>query len=401
MTETTPQHPWAKFYTERGLTRPPLADLARRSAGKVRTNTAGARAVPTADTRPAISPELAAAIAAVTAQNTIAGSTAMPFITAWQKEAVTREMKRRSRLRLARIALAAVAGVVALHLAVTRVIYPAPTEAALQARVQPLPERVLPLVSSARQPMQIEKVAITQSDAIGTNHRRYVASVTLRLSKPLYVAAATNGTEAYRRAQEAVYRASEQRLRNNLVAGADAPKQPLLPLLLQRSHQAGEAIVVRVPIHARRFGWQWRIEEPAVALHTVNRTLEGDSLDRYAATPHLIFGGVGTLAEIRQRVKLANEYVLAVTREIQRYANVEAVAPDSAVPASAGPIQDRVADSPAVAGLADQPAVAFLPADRARPMVPVEERPAFDPNAPAVVLPELASRVALSAEPAR
>ncbi len=98
LTETPAQHPWAKYYSERGLSRPPVADLPRRSA-QVRVNAPGARAK-VASSKPApISSELAAAVAAVTSQVARPGATAAPFITAMQREAVNRELKRRAAFR--------------------------------------------------------------------------------------------------------------------------------------------------------------------------------------------------------------------------------------------------------------------------------------------------------------
>jgi hypothetical protein len=287
-----------------------------------------------------------------------------------QKEAVARELKRARRVRLAKFAAMAAAAVVALHVSVTRYLYCAPSDAALQARIEGLPAAVVPLLSSVRQPLQAEGVTIAQSDEIDGGTIRYVAAVTLRLRKPLYTAAVSNGTASYHRMQDALQGAREQELRYHLFSLNERPDLPVLPQLLQRTHQAGEAIVVRVPFTARRFGWTWRIETPQVALATPNRVLTGDSLDRYENAPYLIFGDAATLGDIRQRVKLAQAYVVTVAKEVQRRSNGAAVAE----PAPA--VNPTLADQPAVA---DEDAVA----DR---VAHVEARPAFDPNAPAVVL---------------
>lgn len=71
------------------------------------------------------------------------------------------------------------------------------------------------------------------------------------------------------------------------------------------------------------------------------------------------------LADIRQRVKLANNYVLAVARQIQRQADVEAVA-DASAPESS--LADRPAQSEeaaVVASLADIEARPAIGADSA------------------------------------
>ena len=352
------------------MSRPPMADLPARAATQVRVkHVPGARVIVTAQPKPEISAELAAAVAVVTAQSAVSGTTAAPFITAMQKEAVARELKRRVRVRVVKFALVAAAAVFALHIAVTRFFYRAPTADALLAHLQTLPEAVVPFFSSLRQPLQADGAVLSQSDALDARRFRFVATVTLRLRKPLYAPAVTNGTTQYRRLQEAMQTAREQELRFKLFAPDSAPEAPSLPLLLQRVHQAGETIVVRVPFTARRVGWQWRLDAPQLALRTATRGFDGDSLDHYAQTPHLIFGGPTTLADIRQRVKLAHDYVLAVAKEVQRHADVEAAAePTEALPA-----------------IADQPA---LPADfdSATRVASIAERPAFDPDAPAIVL---------------
>ena len=371
LTETPAQHPWAKYYSERGLARPPVADLPTRS-NRVRVKSVGARAVVVDRKAAAVSAELAAAVAAVTSHVALPGCTAAPFITAMQREAVARELKRRSMIRFGRVLAIAAVLAVLLHVTMTRFVWATPSETALQAHVRRLPDAVLPLFSSARQPLQADSVVITQADQIDAKNFRYVASVTLRLRKPLYIPAVTNGTVQYRRLQQALLTARDQELRFNLFNAADAPEAPTLPLLLQQSHRAGETIVVRVPFTARRFGWSWRIDAAQLALNLANRALEGDSLERYAGMPHLIFGSPATLADVRQRVKLANNYLLAVAKTVQRQAEVVAVA-----------------ETPDVGlALADQPARAELSATSAllasRPAFD-PDAPAFDPNAPAIV----------------
>ena len=90
---------------------------------------------------------------------------------------------------------------------------------------------------------------------------------------------------------------------------ADAERRGLL--------RAGGTIVVRVRFEARRFTWAWRLEPPGLALRSVNRTLAGDSLERYEASPYLVFGAPGTMVEIRQRMKKARDYIVSVAKEVQ------------------------------------------------------------------------------------
>lgn len=348
-----------------------MADLPTRS-NRVRVKSSGARAVVADRKTAAVSAELAAAVAAVTSQVALPGCTAAPFITAMQREAVARELKRRSMVRFSRVLAIAAVVAVLLHVTMTRFVWATPSENALQAHVRRLPDAVLPLFSSARQPLQADSVIITQADQINSNNFRYVASVTLRLRKPLYIPAVTNGTAQYRRLQQALLTARDQELRFNLFNATDAPEAPTLPLLLQQSHRVGETIVVRVPFTARRFGWSWRIDAAQLALNLANRVLEGDSIERYDGLPHLIFGSPATLADIRQRVKLANNYLLAVAKTVQRQSEVVAVTETPAVDSALADQPARAEMLEGYASLASRPA--FDP-----------DAPAFDPNAPAVV----------------
>ncbi len=359
LTDPKEQHPWAKYYAKRGIDRPVAVELAPRRVAKRRVSPPKSAPVP------AMSADLQAAVQAVTAQTYVPGVTAAPFITAMQKEAVARELKRRVRVRYARFALAAAAVLVAFHFTIAATIFRLPFEEKLQTHLQTLPAALLPFYSSARQPLQADGVVIAQADRINSSTMRYVAAVTLRLRKPLYVPATSNGTFAYRRLQDSLQTARDQEMRFNLFSATQAPELPELPLLLQRTHQAGETIIVRVPFTARRLGWHWRLENPPVELRLANRTIDGDSLDRYAQAPHLVYGEAATLADVRRRVKLANTYVIAVSKAVQRHADVVAGV-----------------EAPVLASAPIQPDDGTLPADEGSAVTG-----GVDPDAPASELP--------------
>jgi hypothetical protein len=390
LTKPPAQHPWAKYYSERGLARPAVADFVLPSVtGRASRRKAG-RAVAK---RSEMSADLAAAVAAVTMQSLAPGMSGTPFITAEQRQAVARELRRQTRVRVVKRVLAAFIGLVALHLTFTQIIFQKPSPEALAAHVQALPEAVVSYYSSLRQPLQADGVSIVQADKIGIGQMRYVASVTLRLRQPLYVPAVTNGTLQYRRVQESLQRALDQELRYNLFQSSDAPEFPSLPMLLQRSHKPGETIVVRVPFIARRYGWKWRLAAPQVPLRIADRALQGDSLAVYAETPHLLFGEPKTLADIRRRIKIANDYVVLVAKEVQKRADVVAVVDKPQ-------FDPMLADQPAHEldpTLADQPALSLE--DTPAQVVATLETPSdFDPNAPAVFLPP-PSKLALRSAP--
>lgn len=391
LTETKAQHPWAKYYNERGIARPNVVEIVRSPAAS-RPQASAVMAAPGAPEQSELSPELAAAVAAVSPAAGVwddrPANTAAPFITAMQREASARTARQAIRTKRVKFALTAAACLVAVHFVATRIFCTAPAEEAVLAHVQSLPEAVLPFFSTSQQPLQADGVAITQADQIDSQHFRYVATVTLRLRKPLYIPAMTNGTANYRRLQEALQHAREQDLKFKLFADSDAEPVATLPLLLQQVHQAGETVIVRVPFTARRFGWRWRIDQPQLGLRIANRVLQGSSLDRYEAAPYLIFGGPATLTEIRQRSQGARDYVVAVAKEVQRRSAAVAVAPARPSMADA-PAQLALADRPAQQSLADLPAQS-VDLEGANKVAQAASRPAIDPDAPAVSFPSSA-----------
>ena len=320
-----------------------------------------------------ISADLAAAVEAVTAVPQ-AGATAAPFITAMQREAVERELRRMRRKRIAWVAAGVLVVLVALHFAITRVFYREPTAEALEAYGHKVTAAVVPLYSTLLQPLQPGAHAITLSERLDQKHVRYAVEVTLRLREPLYGPAITNGTTAYRQLQESLQSARAQELKLKLFAGANAPQPPELPLLIQIYHRAGESLVVRVPFEARRFGWQWRLQPPQLERRAASRTFEGSTLARYANTPYLIFGAASSRAEMRQRMTGARDYIIAVLKEVRKHADSEAVS-DAAAEALAN---RPAADATTGAGLSLANLAAFDPDAVAVELAPV------DPNAPAI-----------------
>lgn len=380
----TPQkkHPWSKYYSERGVSRPPLAAPLR----PTRAPAPPSKAVGTPpEKKNAISEDLAAAVAAATAA--LPGTTAAPFITILQKEALARELRRQARIRWAIRAGIIAAAAVMLHFAVTRWLYRAPSGAALQAHARDLAQMLVPLHTTPLQPLQAGQAVVSLSDRVTSSRIRYAAEVTMHLAQPLYVPAATNGTAAYRLMQQSLQAAREQDIKLKLFENKEGPAAPELPLLIQVAHRAGERMTVRVPFEARRFGWHWRIDSAQLALRTTNRNFEGATIDRYARVPHMIFGGAGTLAEIRRLTQLARTYIIAVSKEVQKHANAAAVE---------APLDPALADAPPfeatlqAEALVDPNAPAFdpdAPAIEAAATAPVDRDAApttVDPNAPAL-----------------
>lgn len=358
-------HPWARYYEGRGLSRPPVAIV---RAPKPAPKTGPAEGAPKPDRKPVeISAELAAAVAAASAG--LPGTTTTPFITAAQLEQGRRELRRRALMRLAWFGTAGLVALIGLHFGVTRWMFRAPSVGALEEYAQELAVAVLPLYSSAQQPLQPAGVTTRLVDRVDRNRLRYVAEVTLRLRQPLYGPAVSNGTVLYRQLQQSLQVARATDLRHKLFPIGTGPEPPELPLLIQMTHREGEAIVVRAPFEAKRFGWAWRIEPPQLDRRYADRTFEGTGIERYSKVSHIVFGPRDAMADIRRRMQMARAYIVAVTKEVQKsaYAEARADAPED---------DPSMADAPAWdpgAGAPDPFAPAFDPF-----------APALDPDAPAL-----------------
>ncbi len=331
-----------------------------------------------------MSDELAAALKKLAAEYAAPAVTNAPFVTAMQRQEDSQARKRESRRRLLIVAAVVLVASVALHFTVTRVLYRMPTPEALAAHVQALPDEVLPYYSTNRQPLQPWAVVYAETDRVDDHRIRYSAEVTLRLRKPLYVPASTNGTAAYRQLQESLQLARQRDIKFTLFPPGEGPPHPELPLLLQMSHRFGESIVVRVPFEARRYGWGWRLMPAQIPLRSVNRSFTGDAIEYFGDAPYLIFGQSGSMAEVRLLIRQARVYIIAVAQEVQRHADVEAVA-ETPTPSPA-PSPDAPAADPA-SELAEKPALTLEELTRL-----------IDPNAPAVVAPATAPDAA--ADPA-
>ena len=376
--------PWSKYYAERGVTRPPLAEGARplfqRGPQPGRRPAAAA-----ASKAPAVlSAELTAAIAAVTAE---VGTTAAPFLTAMQKEAVTLELRRRARRRLIKAGAIFVAVALALPVVATFAFNREPGEPALEAHAEKIAAEMLALHSNAAQPLMTAATAVRPLPPVGLGHLRYEVVVTMQLRQALYVIAQTNGTEAYRMLQRSLVEAQQRAAKLRLFRPpAQPPELPQMPTLLRLVHRGGEPVVVTVPFAARRFGWRWRLQPAELGARTVSRALDGLPLESFANRPTLIFGSPESLADVRQRVRLARDYVTAVNKEARDRSVADAPAQESTRREAPGPGPTGVPDPNAPAR--PEPAERALPDPNvparsgAKPPAPI------DPNAPAVPRPK-------------
>lgn len=320
----------------------------------------GSTVVPRSDsTVPAVSDELATALARLAAEYAPLPLTTAPFVSARQKEADAREQRHRRRRQLLQLGAGAILALGAFHLLGTTLLFRFPADEALAAEVAKTAQLVLSLHSNAEQPLEIGRALPVLRDRADLRHLHYSAEVTLQLRQPLYVPAQTNGTVSYRLLQQSLSQALEKKRKLGLFPLNDGPPPPELPGLLQLAHRAGDRMVVRVPFEAAKFGWQWRIAPAQLAHRTVDRRFEGLPLARLNAGPYLIFGLPETMADIRARMAAAREYLLAVAREVQRR---------------------DAASSPAMRPPIDPDKLAVEPEASA----PLGTWPPFDPDKPAV-----------------
>jgi hypothetical protein len=347
--------PWSKYYAERGLSRPPISDLKRTEKERGPKEKRWMEPVPEAKPATPVSKELAEAIAAVTAA--VPGSTAAPFITAMQKEAIAKELKRQRRRRLWRLGGWVTVAVLAVPVFVTFVINAEPSAAALERHEAKVAAELLALHSSPLNPLMTTATVRKPPVRVGFGHLRYEVTVTMRLRVPLYTVAHTNGTEAYRQIQRALEEAKERVSKLRLFKPPVRPPElPDMPLLLQLAHRMGEPVVVTVPFDAHRFGWRWRLDVPEIAGRFVNRGFDGLPLDQYAGSRTLIFGSPESLAEVRRLVKLARDYVTAAAKDERERAIFDNPAQEAA-PVAPGAVATPEPAPPPVSADPNLPAV--------------------------------------------
>ncbi len=302
---------------------------------------------------------MASALKALAAEYAPLPMTNAPFVSAKQREVEAGERRRLWRVRLTRIGAGLGVGLGLLYLLVSLVFFRYPTEEALEAEVAKTAQAVVLRYTRGDRPLEIARAVPVFRQKIGARHVRYFADVTLRLRQPLYGAGVSNGTVGYRQLQESLQWARAQELKFNFFALTGGPTAPELPRLIQRIHHRGEPMVVRVPFEAEQFGWRWRFKPPQFTYVSVDREFSGATLDYLDAAPYLIFGLPETMPLVRERMKAARIFITAMTKEIQRHADVVAVA--------------------------EKPRVETGPAVDAPPGAATESIPPGDPSKPAVV----------------
>ena len=319
---------WGKYFAERGVTRPPMAKVARSLMPETTVPAAPAEwpKYPEFPSKPALSPELSAAVDAIGAF--LPGVTMSPFITGEQREVLLREKRRLARRKLLRAAGVLAVLLLTVPVVANYVFNRVPPDEQLTAQGHKIAAEALGLYSSKAQPFQADADTVEFVERIDWTTVRYEAQVTIRLRKDLFGPAQTNGTVAYRMLQQSLFEARQLELKLNLFpASSGGPQPPELPVLVQRTHRVGTPLVIKVPVTADRFGWRWRLSPADYARRSASATLQGLTIENYEGAPYLIFGTPESMTDVRKQMAAARDYIIAVKREAQLRTNIDPDAP--------------------------------------------------------------------------
>ena len=221
---------WEKYFTDRGVTRPPMVKVARSLMPKP-TESADRPNSPEVSPKPALSAELAAAVDALATD--FPGATAAPFITGMRQEALLREKRRLARRKLLRAGGVLAVLLLTVPLVANYVFNRAPPDDQLAAQSRKIAAEALALYSSNAQPFQTDTDTVEFVERLDWTRLRYEAQITIRLRKDLFGPAQTNGTVAYRMLQQSLFDARQLELKLNLFpASSGGPQPPELPALL-------------------------------------------------------------------------------------------------------------------------------------------------------------------------
>lgn len=194
-----------------------------------------------------------------------------------------------------------------------------PSPARLASAADGCAREVLTALGAAGTPLRLERADTELVRAAGARRADYEVVVTLRLRENLYAPADSNGAQPYLQLQRSLREAGDQMRRERLFLGRPDLADPVeLPLLLAPVHRAGERLVVRVPLAARRVGRRWQLaarpEEPRVDGRGFAGRVRGD----YGGKPVLVFGSAEARERMQPLMEEARRFILAVRSEAGR-----------------------------------------------------------------------------------
>jgi hypothetical protein len=219
-------------------------------------------------------------------------------------------------LRVILAAAAAVVLVVAGYQLLQQLFNRVPSESALTSLGAEVGATLRQRHSSEAQPLEFAEARPVLQGEVTGGRARYEFSVTLRLREPLFAPAESNGTQAYRDLQRTVFDLQGRLVQSRLYSvRPDLAVPPTLPLLLARTHRAGERLTVVLPVAAVRRVWGWQLAPQWEQARMITPPLHGTVLAQQPAR-HLIFGTADGREAMAQLQRAARDYVLQVQRAL-------------------------------------------------------------------------------------
>lgn len=228
--------------------------------------------------------------------------------------------KRKEALRVWRIVGGAVLAVVLVGLAneVGAAFFRGvPPPAQIAARGADLGRQLTRLYDQPAQPLVLESVQPVVFEHSTTRRADYDVVATLRLRADLYAPAESNGAQPYLQLQQSLAEARAKVLKHSLFSTVPTLRDaPEMPRLLDLTHQAGEKVVVKVPLAAARSGWSWTLAPVKLEQRRASQRLSGEVLARFAETPFIVFNRGSAREIMLQKMQDARSYIIAVNTEM-------------------------------------------------------------------------------------
>lgn len=288
VSDPDPNDPWAKHYAEHGHDRPPLRKVA------------GVRPETTKKTGWEVQPQIEIVTAADRARQ--------------QAELEAKRLHDvMNLLSLLGVAIGIVLLLAVLFEAGNRLGNALPPSGRLAEQSREFAAQALRQLDTAACPLELDSARAVLVVKPNARRASYNLLATFRLRADLYAPAASSGAQAYLQMQQSVAEARAEVVQYHLSNAA-----PELPLLLARSHRAGERVTVQTALEAERFGWHWQLHAPAARPLRPDREITGGTLAAYTGTPVLRFDTPEGRQAMREKIAEGRRFVLEVKAELER-----------------------------------------------------------------------------------
>lgn len=194
-----------------------------------------------------------------------------------------------------------------------------PPPAQVAASGDDLGRQITRLYDKPAQPLVLESAQPVMFAHSTTRRADYDVVTTLRLRADLYAPAESNGAQPYLQLQQSLAEARAKVLKHSLFSTVPTLRDaPEMPRLLDLTHQAGEKVVVKVPLSATRSGWSWTLAPVKLEQRRANRPLKGEVIARFSETPFIVFNRGSARDIMLQKMQDARRYIIAVNVEFAR-----------------------------------------------------------------------------------